>query len=163
MRVTREGGYVSIHDRAAPFWALGLFLLAGGIIAVAMPLGLATNTSELEPWQRVASVVVGLGVSAGALWWLRQNPATHVKLDLTRRHARLVRSGLTGREERRFAFEEVQSVEVEQGTDDEGGTVWRPAIRLRTGEMVLLSQLWSHDRAGVKRGAEAVAEACRLM
>ncbi len=34
-----RSGYVSIRDRAGPFWALGLFLLAGGVMAVALPLG----------------------------------------------------------------------------------------------------------------------------
>ncbi len=54
MRIKRNGGQITIRDRPAPFWALGLFLLAGGLIAVAMPLGLATNAGDLEPWQRLA-------------------------------------------------------------------------------------------------------------
>jgi hypothetical protein len=61
VRIRRNGGHISIRDRVAPFWALGLFLLAGGVVAVAMPLGLATNAGELEQWERVASVGWGLG------------------------------------------------------------------------------------------------------
>jgi hypothetical protein len=45
-----------------------------------MPLGLATNAGDLEPWQRLVSLVVGLGVIAGAILWLAQNPATQVQL-----------------------------------------------------------------------------------
>jgi hypothetical protein len=143
----------------APFWALGLFLLAGGVVAVAMPFGLATNAESLEPWERLASVGLGLGVSAGALWWLWRNPATHVQLDLTRRRLRLVRSGLSGRQVRWLSFDDLQSVEVEQGTDSEGGAVWRPAVRLRGGQLVLLSELWSHDQAGVEEGVSVVSTA----
>jgi hypothetical protein len=162
MRIRRNGGHISIRDRVAPFWALGLFLLAGGVMAVAMPLGLATNAGDLEPWERLASVGLGLGVIAGALWWLGRSPGTHVQLDLTRRRLRLVRSGLSGREVRSLSFDELQSVEVEQGTDSEGGAVWRPAVRLRSGQLVLLSELWSHDQAAVEEGVSVVSAACRL-
>jgi hypothetical protein len=162
VRIRRTGGHISIRDRAAPFWALGLFLLAGGLAAVAMPLGLATNAGDLERWERLASVAVGLGVVAGALWWLWRNPATHVQLDLTRRHLRLVRSGLGGRQVRQFAFDQLERAEVEQETDSEGGLVWRPTVRLRSGELVLLSELWSHDQRGVVESVAVVAEACRL-
>jgi hypothetical protein len=162
VRIKRIGGDISIRDRVAPFWALGLFLLAGGLMAVAMPLGLATNAGDLEPWERLASVGLGVGVSAGALWWLGRSPGTQVQLDLTRRRLRLVRFGLSGRQVQWFSFDELESVEVEPGTDSEGGTVWRPAVRLRGGQLVLLSELWSHDQAEVEEGVSVVAQACRL-
>jgi hypothetical protein len=99
---------------------------------------------------------------AGALLWLARSPATQVQLDLTRRRVRLVRLGLGGRHVRQLSFEELESAEIEQGTDSEGGTVWRPAVRLRSGGLVLLSELWSHDQAGVQESVAVLAEACRL-
>jgi hypothetical protein len=162
VRITRHNGQISIRDRAGPFWALGLFLLGGGVVAVAMPLGLATNADSLAPWERLASIGVGLGVIAGALWWLGRSPATHVQLDLTHRRLRLVRFGLAGRHVRQLSFDDLESVEVERGTDDEGGPVWRPIVRLRSGQLVSLSELWSHDEAGVQEGVAVVAETCRL-
>jgi len=160
VRITRHGGQISVRDRPGLFWFLGLFLLSGGVLGVAMPLGLATNADTLDPWERLASMGIGLGVIAGALWWLGQNPATQVQLDLTRRRVRLVRLGISGRQVRQFSFDDLASVEVDHGTDDEGGSIWRPAVRLKSGELVTLSQLWSHDQAGVERGIAAVAEAC---
>lgn len=121
VRIDRNGGQITIRDRPAPFWALGVFLLAGGLVAVAMPLGLATNAGDLKPWERLASLGIGVGVSAGALWWLARSPATQVHLDLTRRRVRLVRFGLSGRLVRNLSFDELASVEVAQGTDDGGG------------------------------------------
>jgi hypothetical protein len=162
VRIKRDGGQITIRDQPAPFWALGLFLLSGGLVAVAMPLGLATNAKDLEPWERLASIGIGLGVSTGALWWLARSPASQVQLDLTRRRLRLVRSGLSGRLVRQLSFDELSNVEVEEGSDNEGGLVWRPALRLRSGELVLLSELWSRDQAGVRAGMAVVAEACRL-
>jgi len=162
VRITRNAGQVSIRDQAAPFWLLGLFLLAGGVLAVAMPLGLATNAGELALWERLASIGVGVGVIAGALWWLARSPATHVQLDLLHRHLQLVRFGLSGRQVRRLSFDDLEGVEVEQGTDDEGGSVWRPVLHLRSGQLALLSELWSHDQAAVEEVVAAVAEACRL-
>jgi hypothetical protein len=139
-----------------------LFLLASGGLGVAMPLGLAANAGDLEPWERLAASGVGLGVIAGAVWWLARSPATRVQFDLTRRRVRLVRLGLRGRHVRQLSFEELESVEIEQGTDSDGGTVWRPAFRLRAGGLVLLSELWSHDLAGLQATMAVLAAACRL-
>ena len=160
LRITRTDGQISIRDRPAPFWALGGFLLAGGLVAVAMPLGLATNADDLELWERLASLGIGLGVSLGALWWLARNPKTHVQLDLTRRHVQVVRIGLSGRRLRRLSFDDLETAEVEQGSDSEGGAIWRPVVRLRDGHRVLLSELWSHDQVGVAEGVAVVATAC---
>ncbi len=161
MRIERDGGLITIRDRPAPFWALGVFLLAGGLVAIAMPLGVATNAADLEPWERLACIGVGVGVATGALWWLARSPATRVQLDLTRRQVRVVRFGLSGRQVRRLSFDELSSVEMEQGSDDDGGRVWRPALRLRSGELVRLSELWSHDEDGTRAGIAAVEQACR--
>lgn len=162
MQITREGGRITLRDRPSPYWALGLFLLAGGVLAVAMSLGLATNAGGLKPWERIVSLIIGLGVSAAALWWLARNPGTEVQLDLTRRSVRLVRRGIRGRQVRQLGFDQLLKVELEQGADNDGDPVWRPALRLRTGELVPLSQLWSHDQAGARTGVAAVTEACRL-
>jgi hypothetical protein len=162
MRIIREGGQITLRDQVAPYWALGLFLLAGGVLAMAAPLGLATNAGELEPWERLTSLGVGVGVTAGALWWLAQNPATEVRLDLTRRLLTVVRSGLLGRKVRRLSFDELKAVELVEGADSDGDPMWRPAARLRGGELILLSELWNHDEAAVRAGAAVVADSCRL-
>ena len=129
---------------------------------MAMPLGLATNADDLELWERLASLGIGVGVSVGALWWLARSPKTHVQLDLTRRQVQLVQLGLSGRHVRRFSFDDLEVAEVEQGSDSEGAPVWRPAVRLRDGQRVVLSELWSHDRVGVAEGVAVVAAACGL-
>ena len=162
MRITREGGRVYLRDRAALFWALGIFLFAGGALAIAMSLGLAENADELKPWERLASAVVGLGVCAGGLWWLAQNPTTRVELDLTRRSLRLVRWGILGREVRQLPFDQLESAVVEEGEDGDGGKVWRPAVRLRYGGVLQLSVLWSHDEPGIRSAVATVTEVCGL-
>jgi hypothetical protein len=162
MRITRQGGLITLRDRVGPYWFLGLFLLSGGVLGIAMPLGLANNAGELEPWERLTSLAIGIAVSAGALWWLAQNPGTRLELDLTRRLLTLVRFGLLGRQVRRLSFTELEAVELVQGADSDGDPIWRPAARLRSGELVLLSQLWDHDKKGVLAGAATVAESCRL-
>ena len=162
MQIRRSGGQIMIRDRPAPFWALGAFLLLGGVVCMAMPLGLASNAADLEPWERLASFGVGLGVSAGALWWLGRSPASRVELDLTRSRISVVRLGLSGRQVRQLAFAELDKVEVEVGADGDGDTVWRPRVRLRSGEHVLLSELWSHDPRETEEVVSVVAGACRL-
>jgi hypothetical protein len=162
MRITREGGLITLRDQVGPYWFLGFFLLSGGVLGIAAPLGLANNAGDLEPWERLTSLAIGLGVSAGALWWLAKNPGTRLELDLTRRLLTLVRFGLLGRQVRRLSFTELAAVELVQGKDSDGDPIWRPAARLQSGELVLLSELWSHDKQGVLAGAAAVADSCRL-
>ena len=161
LRMTREGGLITLRDRPAPYWALGLFLLAGGVLSIAAPLGLATNAGELALWERLASVAVGLGVAAGALWYLGANPATELRVDLTRRFLTVVRTGAFGRWTHRLSFDELKAVELVRGADSDGDPIWRHGARLRSGELILLSQLWSHDEAAVRAAAAAVADACR--
>jgi hypothetical protein len=162
VRITREGGRVYLRDQPRAFWALGVFLLAGGALAIAMPLGLAIDSDRLELWERMASIGIGVGVCAGALWWLERSPGTEVQLDLTHRFLRLVRRGIFGRAVRQIPFDQLEGALVEQGDDSEGGRVYRPAVRLRGGEVVSLSKLWSHDEPGVRTTVAAVAEICRL-
>ena len=162
MRIARNGSQITIWDRPGPFWALALFLLAGGLLAVAAPFGLATNADALTPWEKLASIGMGAGSTAVVLWWISLNPATQVQLDLTQRRMRLVRFGLLGRRLRQLSFDDLVSAEVEQGTDEDDYPRWRPAVRLRSGERVLLSELWSYDQAGVEEGRAVVAQACGL-
>ena len=162
LRIIRDGGVIRLTDRVGPYWALGLFLLAGGLLGLAFPLGLASDAARLEPWERAASMVIGVGVSAGALWWLSRNPRTQVTLDLSRRSLLLVRVGVTGRWVRQHSFDQLEQVELERGADSDGDPIWRPRVRLRDGGVLLLSQLWSHEEAEVRRDLGAVAQACRL-
>jgi hypothetical protein len=162
MRIRREGGQVWLHDRVTPFWALGIVLFAGGTMGIALPLGLAQNAGDLKLWERFASGAIGLGVCAGAFWWLARSPATKVRLDLTRRSLRLVRWSILGREIKELPFDELTGARVEESEDSDGGKVWRPAVSLRGGHVLLLSKLWSHDERGVRATVDTVAEFCRL-
>jgi len=162
MRITRSGDQIILRDRPGLYWALGIFLLAGGVVTIAMALGLATNAAELTALERLAVTVVGVGGSAGALWWLGQSRGSRVHIDLAKRRVHLVRFGITGRETRSFAFDDLERSEVEEGTDSESGVIWRPAMRLRTGELVLLSELWTHDRAGAVEGVREFATVCQV-
>ena len=74
----------------------------------------------------------------------------------------MVRLGISGRLVRQLSFDDLSNVEVEEGSDDEGGLVWRPALRLRSGELVYCRSCGVTTRAGVKAGMAVVAEACGL-
>jgi hypothetical protein len=160
VRIRRANGRITIRDHAGPHWFLGLFLLAGGLIAVAALFGLANDSERLGLWERAASVAIGVAVCAGALWWLYHSPSTFVVLDLGRRRIRLVRRGITGQQVQEFGFDEVGEVAIERGKDSDGDVVIRPTAHLRSGVTVHLSALWSHDQGGVLAAAAEVALAC---
>ena len=129
---------------------------------MAMPLGLATNAADLQPWERLASFGIGLGVTGGAIWWLRHSPGTRTELDLTRRRLCVVRYGIAGNRRRQLTFGEVRSFQVKQEVDDDGNSVWQPAALPRNGETIALSELWSHDRLGIAEAATVMSRACDL-
>jgi hypothetical protein len=162
VRITRESAGITMQDRPGATWGLGLFLLAGAALAILMPLGLATNARILPAWQRLMSVAIGVLGGGGTMWWLAMNPSTRVEIDAAGRQMRLRLLGLSGRRTRTVSFSELEYVGVQGGQDSDGGAVWRPLIRLRGGEIVLLSRLWSHDRSGAEKVAAAVADECGL-
>lgn len=162
MHVQRTNGHITISDRAGAHWFLGLFLLAGGVLATAAAVGWIADAATLRSWERGLVLAIGLGGSAGALWWLRRSPCTRVILDLHHRRMRVRRFGLSGRQVEEFGFEQMAGIAIERGQDDEGGNVSRPIVYLKSGSTVLLSALWSHDDHGVIAAAGAVAAACEL-
>jgi hypothetical protein len=106
--------------------------------------------------------VIGLANVAGAIWWLNRSLATRAEFDLTRRRLTLVRLGLPGRRVVQLELADIGGVEAEKGSDSEGGVIWRPVLRLRSGERMTLSELWSHDEKAVQQAVSAVVQACRL-
>lgn len=162
MRITRSDDRIIIRDRPGAHWLLGLFLLAGGLLGVAMPLVLASDAGRLRPWERTASLVIGAGVVCGALWWLRGSPGSRVIIDRGPRRLRLIRTGIGGRRVEEIALDDLSEVAIERGEDSDGGVVTRPMVRLRNGATLHLSVLWSHDPDGVAAAAAEVARVSGL-
>jgi hypothetical protein len=162
VRVRRVNGHIKISDRAGAHWLLGVFLLAGSVLALAAALGLVADAGSLRSWERGMVLAIGLGGGAGALWWLHRSPSIRITLDLAGRRMRLVRLGLSGRHVAELGFEQAASVAVERSQDDEGGAVSRLVLHLKSGTTVPLSALWSHDHRSVIAAAKTVADACDL-
>lgn len=131
-------------------------------MALAFPLGLASDTARLKTWEKVASAVIGVAVSLGGLWWLARNPRTQITLDLSRQMLRLVRVGITGWRVRQLPFNQLGMAELERKADSDGDPVFRPRLRLKAGGILLLSELWVHDEAEVRRDLGAMSQACRI-
>lgn len=158
MIVREEDGTLIIRDRPAPYWLLGGFLLTGGILTIGMSLPFGA----IGPGARAVMLPGGIGVVAGAVWWLRRTPGTQIEIDSKRQRLRLVRTGLGGRKVRDLALSELAATDVERGEDSDGGLVVRPMLHLRSGERLPMSLLWIHDTAGVAQAIAAVTRACRL-
>lgn len=158
MRIVRTAAGLALRDRVAPFRLLGAMFVLGGAIGILLPFGLSSNAA-LAPWQRLASYGIGLMVTASGIWWLGINPATHTEIDRERRHLVVTRMGIAGRSVRRAGFDDLEAACIEYGHDSDGDAVCRPAVRLRGGELLRLSELWSHDNDAVRDAAAAVAEA----
>lgn len=159
MRIVRTAARLELRDRVAPFRTLGAMCVLGGAIGILMPLGLSSNAAALPTFQRLVVYGIGLLVTGGGIWLLGINPATHTDIDRERRHLVVTRMGIAGRRVRRAGFDDLEAACIEYGHDSDGDAVCRPAVRLRGGELLRLSELWSHDSDAVRAAVAAVSDA----
>ena len=162
MRVESRPGELRLSDAPGLYWLLGLLFVGLGAVAVAAPLGLATNAGDLPPWGRLASVAMGLSLIGGGAWTLLRAPYSRVRLDVAGRCGAVIRAGVAGRSVQRFDFAAVAEVDVEATEDDEGHPIYRPVLRLQNGDRLPLSLLWQHHRPAALAATTVVAKALDL-
>lgn len=151
MRVERRADRLVLRDAPGGFWTLGGLFLIVGVPFAAGPFGLFTNGGELTAFGRIASVLLGLAGIATGGYLFASNPASVCTFDRRDGSLTMRRRGPFVRAAERHAIAEIVAVRVEEGRDDEGGVICRPQALLRTGAVVALSRLWSHDPAGCRR------------
>ncbi len=148
-----------LRDSPALFWTLGTLFLLVGALCVAAFLGTFSSQAPLAALARMPGVVMGgIGIVAG-IWFLARSPATTVRVDVTRREIVIDTRGVRGRASTRVPWDDIASVDLEHGGDEEGNAVYRPRLTTADAAVVLLSALHTHDR----RKNEAFVEQIRML
>jgi len=156
MRVIVRGPRLVVRDTPGCFWLFGLWFVAGGVLATAMPF-VATNAHELAWWERLLSAGLGLGVAGAGVYVLAEAPAIRAEFDRERDRARVVTRGLLRRTELEIRCSDVTLVELREERDSDGDATYLIRLRLRDGRAVPLQsrpmygRTWAEARAAPLR------------
>lgn len=157
MRLTNVGRIITLEHTPGLHWLLGGLFVAVGLIGLAAPLGMAADAGTLRAWERVLAASMGIVALVAGVWVCWRAPRTHAVLDLSAGTGRVERLGIGLRETIEFPLEGVEAVLLDHDHDDEGGDVYRPALRMRDGRTVLLSPVWMQH--GAQDAVQALAQA----
>ena len=137
MRLIERGTSIEVRDTPGCLWLLGVWFVAGGVLAMVMPF-IATNRDALGWGAKAVVIAIGLGVLAGGVYTLASTPWIRLRLDPMSRRAVLERGGpFGGRETVPFAFADVRSIEARPGRDSDGDPVWELRIWLHSGQFLV--------------------------
>lgn len=157
MRLTNVGRTITLEHTPGLHWLLGGIFVVVGLIALAAPLGMAADAGTLRAWERLLAASMGIVALVAGVWVCWRAPRTLAVLDLKSGTGRIERLGIGLRETIEFPLEGVEAVVLDHDRDDEGGDVYRPALRMRDGRTVLLSPVWMQH--GAQDAVQALARA----
>jgi hypothetical protein len=153
----RDDGTIVVSETPVMHWLLALLFVGVGGLFVVGPLGLFTDADRLAWWLRAGIVMLGsIGVAVGG-WVLARSPRSRLTARAAGDDVRLERWGLSGRDTWTWPLAAVTGVQLVQGRDDEGGTVFQLHLLLRDARPVPISPVWVHDREGLERVARRLA------
>ena len=153
MRIVSDRARLTIRSTPGCLWIFGLWFVAGGALAIAMPW-IATNRDEISGWARLASVAIGAACAAAGLGIVLHAPALETTVDHPAGRVTHRRRGLLQRREETFPVRDLAGVVVEEGRDGDGDPVFNLLLTRRGGPpLPLLSseargREWTAARAG---------------
>lgn len=157
MRLTNVDRTVRLEHTPGAHWLLGGLFIGVGILAMLVSLASSPDAGQLVAWERLAGATGGFVALVVGAWVCWRSPRTQAILDLSSGLGRIETQGIGVRETIEFPLDVVDAVVLDHAKDDEGGDVYRPALRLRDGREVLLSPVWMHH--GPQDAAQQLARA----
>jgi hypothetical protein len=158
MEIKSETNHLILRDNPGCFWFLGVFFTLIGSIVVLGTAGLFYNAGELSLLEKLFATLVGLSGVAAGLHTILRAPHSQVDFDLEQRIATIRRRRLFFAREIRLPFEEIYGFAVDESRDSSDSPVYRAAVIRGGGQVVPLSELWYHDRMGVKSTVNQVSQ-----
>ncbi len=144
MRYSNVDRTITLEHTPGMHWILGGLFIAVGVVAMVASLAVSADAGSVVAMERLAGATAGFVSLIVGAWVCWRSPRTHAVLDLASGLGRIERLGIGVRESIEFPLAVVDSVVLDHAKDDEGGDIYRPALRLRDGRQVLLSPVWQH-------------------
>jgi len=105
--------------------------------------------------------LIGLGNIAGGMYMIKREPASRVEIDSGSNRIRVCRWGIGGRKETVYPLGALTGADVETTEHTDGGTVYRPRLRLGGTGDVPVSMFWYQTEDASRKIARELGESCR--
>ena len=145
MRISERGDVLTITDRPGLVWFLGLWFIAGGVMAMALVF-LATNAPDMEWWERTIAFAIGAAVFAAGVFVLANSPTIITVLNRSTGVASMHVRGLRTNERIAFRLRDIIVVEMRESKDSDGDPCYHLRLGLRTGRVLPLHSMDLHGR-----------------
>ena len=142
IRVHAAEGSLIIADDPRPFWLFYSVFVAGGATVIYLSF-----TAGTTPAMMAAGAIIGLGNIAGGLYMIRREPGSRIDIDAGAGTVSVLRWGIAGRKRSSFPLGDLAGADVETTEHTDGGTVYRPRLRLTASRDVPVSLLWYQREA----------------
>lgn len=158
MRVTDRGTVLVIQDTPGCLWIFGMWFMAGGILALAMPF-VAENRADVPLWGKLVALLLG-GAAAATGWvTMRRSPTIHTELDAASGRVRVrTRAPFGGTHLDEFALDDIGVVQVFPSRDSEGSEQFALRLLLRDGRAVPLHTQPSPSKGTIEGVAQRIRE-----
>jgi hypothetical protein len=158
MRVTDRGTMLVIQDTPGCLWIFGMWFVAGGLVAIAMPF-VAQNRGDVPLWGKLVSVLLGAAAVAAGWVTMRRSPTIHTEIDATSGRVRVrTRAPFGGTHLDEFALNDIGVVQVFPSRDSEGTEQFALRLLLRDGRAISLHTQPSPSRSAIEGVAKRIRE-----
>ena len=145
MRTEKVNGRLVVRDNPTLFWLFYSFFIMGGSTALYLSLSAALDTLTAA-----LGTTIGLGNLAGGIYMLKKEPASVEEIDPGENQVRVVRWGVAGKKETRYALDTLTAVDVETTEHSDAGHVYRPRLSFGGSRHVPVSMFWYQTEARSK-------------
>jgi len=157
MRVTKADRTVTFEHTPGPTWLLGGLLVFLGAVFLVGTLGLTRGPGTLADWERLTVALFGCVALVAGGWLCWRAPRSHARLDLASGIGRVDQIGIGIRETIEVPLDVIDAVVLHYVSRGDRGDMFRPALQLRDGRLVLLSPVWMHQ--GPEETVQALGQA----
>jgi hypothetical protein len=137
MTIEHMNDRLIVKDQPLAFWTFYAFFIVGGMVALVFSL--------LDAPDRMMTLVgslIGIGNIAGGLYMIRREPASIVVFDPGAGEVRVCRWYPIGKRENVYPISALSVAEVETTEHTDGGSVYRPRLRIGQSASVPVSMFW---------------------
>ena len=145
MQTEQTQNELIISETPGCIWIVGLFFALIGGIFVYGALGGFTDYDRHAPWTITLTFLMGSAAVGTGVWIIYSAPISKIVIDRIEETVRIRRWGLFGKQERFYAFEEIERFILLEEKDNEGDEVWALGMMLMNDETVRISSVPSHD------------------
>jgi hypothetical protein len=158
MRVTDRGTMLVIEDTPGCLWIFGVWFIAGGILALAMPF-VAENRADVPLWGKVVAILLGAAAAVTGWVTMRHSPTIRTELDAASGRVRVrTRAPFGGTHVDDFAINDIGIVQVFPSRDSEGDEQFSLRLLLRDGRTVALHTHPSSSKSAIEGVAKRIRE-----